>query len=143
MNIEFTEINDYLENKEENIFIKAYWYSLIVGVLLILVVLIASFYKKNLYYENILLMESNEFVLTISYEDIGLIINNNQIIIGNDSYNYYVREVNILDSSNLTYQIRIFINGYSNYQSNIFYNYKILLRKETILEYLVRVLKGE
>lgn len=143
MNVEFNDIKDYLENKEDCIYLEAYWYSIIIGVLLILVVFISSCYKKNLYYKNILMIQNDMIILNIDYEDLGLIIDNNQIIIDDYSYDYQVLDVNILNASNLSCEIRIFINEYINFDNKVFYQYKILLKEESILEYLVRVVKGE
>ncbi len=143
MNIEFINLKSYLESRERNIFIDAFWYSVIIGVLLILVVLFSSLKKKDVYYENTLYVENNEVILIVDYEKLELITNNREIIINERSYYYQVKDISILSDNNLYYQIKILIDNYQNNFNNVILKYKILLREENILKYIVSVIKGE
>ena len=142
MNVDFINIKSYLENKEENIYIKMFYYSIIVGVLLIFAIVFSSCKKKNIYYENILYMKDNYVILSIDYNELEPIINKEKvIIIDNKKYNYVIKEINILDS-NLVYQVKIDIKNNKELYENVFYKYKILLKEESLLNYIVRVIKG-
>ena len=142
MNVEFINLKAYLEEKEKNIFIKSFWYSITIGVLLILVVLFISYEKKDLYYENILIIENNAVFLNVNYNDWELIKNNKEIIIGDKRYNYHIKNINFVNNGNLYYQIEILINDrFVNIEQGLL-EYKIFLREESILKYLVRVVKG-
>lgn len=143
MNINFLNIKSYLENKEENIFIKAFYYSVFIGVLLILVVVFSSYKKKDLYYENVLYVENNDIILTIPINELELIINNNKIIIYEKQYLYKIDDIVIVNDNSLYYKIKIKLNYDSFNYSNVILDYKILLRKESILSYIVRIIKGE
>ena len=142
MNIEFTKLKDFLQNKDENIYIKAFYYSAIIGILLILVVLYSCCKKKNLYYENTLYIENNEIILTINYDKLEYITDNNKIIINGNVYNYKVIDINIFNNGNIFYQIKISINS-DVILNDIVLEYKIFIKEERVLEYIVRVLKGD
>ena len=142
MNIEFTKLKDFLQNKDENIYIKAFYYSAIIGILLILVVLYSCCKKKNLYYENTLYIENNEIILTINYDKLEYITDNNKIIINGNVYNYKVIDINIFNNGNIFYQIKISINS-DIVLNDLILEYKIFLKEERVLEYIVRVLKGD
>ena len=142
MNIEFTKLKDFLQNKDENIYIKAFYYSAIIGILLILVVLYSCCKKKNLYYENTLYIENNEIILTVNYDKLEYITDNNKIIINGNVYNYKVIDINIFNNGNIFYQIKISINS-DVILNDIVLEYKIFIKEERVLEYIVRVLKGD
>lgn len=142
MKVEFIELKSYLEHKEQNIFIKGFWYSIIISVLLILVILFSSCKKKNLYYENILFVENNAVFLTVNYNDFELINNNHKLIINNELYNYSIKNTSVINNGNLYYQFEISINEQFFDIDNGIFKYKILLQEESILKYLVRIVKG-
>lgn len=143
MNIDFVDIRSYLENKDEKIYIKVFLYSVIISVLLILVIVYSSCKKKDLFYENVLYVKNDEIILMINYEELEHITKNNQIIINDIKYNYLIKEIELSNSNNLYYEIKIFLNGSDFRYNNIYLKYKILLKEESILKYIVRVLKGE
>lgn len=143
LNINFMNIKEYLDNKEENIFIKSFYYSIIIGVLLILVVVFSSYKKKDLYYENILYVKDNNIILTIPIEELELIVNNNKMIIYDKTYLYKIEDIDTVNNDNLCYQVRIKFNYNDFNYSNVFFEYKILLKEESILRYIVRIIKGE
>lgn len=140
LNNEFINIRTYLENKDENVFTKSFYYSSIVGVLLILVVVFSSCQKKNTYYKDVLYIENNDIILTIKYDKLEHIVSNNEIIIYDKTYTYRIDSISI--NNNMEYKIKILLN-YNNLYNNVFLDYRILLNEESIWNYIVRVLKGE
>lgn len=142
MNIDFININTYLENKEENVFIKSFYYSAIIGVLLILVIVISSYKKKNTYYENILYIENNEIVLTVKYNELERIINNKEIIINDKKYTYKINNIGI-NNGDMEYKINILLSDQNFLYNNVFTSYRILLNEESFWKYIVRTVKGE
>ena len=144
MNVDFVDIKSYIENKEQNIFIKAFIYSLIIGVLLIFVVVFSSYKKKNLYYKNVLYIENEQITLTIPMNELELIMNNNKMIIYNKIYLYKIEDIVLVNDESCYYKVKISFNSNSNnfLYSNAVFEYKILLKEESILRYIVRVIKG-
>lgn len=143
MNVDYVEIKEYLKNKEENIYLRTFVYSVIISVLLILVIVFSSYKKKDLYYEDVLYLKDGMIVLMINYENLEYITSNKQLIINNKKYNYLIKEIDISESNNLYYEVKMVINMNDFKYQNVYYQYKILLKEESILKYIVRVLKGE
>jgi len=142
MAFDFIDIKTYLQNKSENIFLKGFWYSIIVSVLLIIIIFISSIMKKDLYYKDVLIIDDYSVYLIVNYTELDLINNNNKIIINEKTYSYYVDNVNLI-SDNLHYQIKILINEPFYKFRYGSYEYKIFLQEESLLSSFVRVMKGE
>jgi len=148
MNISFMNIKSYLDNKEENIFIKSFYYSVIIGVLLILIIVFSSYKKKDLYYENVLYIKDNNIILTIPINELELIVNNKKLIIYENEYFYKILDIELVNKGEMYYQIKINLKGNNldynkfNYTDALF-EYKILLKEESILRYIVRIIIGE
>lgn len=142
MNIDFENIKSYLENKEENIYLKMFYYSIIIGVLLILVVIYSSYKKKDVYYENVLYLKNNEVYLLVGYNELEHLTNSKSIIVNDKLYNYSIKDIDLNENS-LSYEVKI-ISGFLDIKyENVFYKYKVLLREESILKYIARIVKGE
>lgn len=141
MNIDYINIKTYLENKNENISLKAFWYSTIVGVLLILVIVFSCYQKKNLYYENILLIDNDKIILKINYQEIDKILANNKIIINGIEYNYRINNIQF-NQDDYNYKVNIILNVKLLINNGIL-DYKIPFDEESILNYIVRVMKGD
>lgn len=142
MNIDFVRINDYLENKDENVLVRGFVYSSIVGVLLILVIVLSSLKKRDVYYENILYYENNNIVLYVNYNELDNILNYCKLKVNNDEYSYYIKDINVIDLNNLKYQVFIGINRH-NLRENVIYKYQILIKEESVLNYLIKVVRGD
>ena len=143
MDVNFSNIKSYLDNKEENIFIKAFYYSVLISVLLIFVVVFSSCQKKDLYYENVFYVENNEITLIIPINELELVLNNSKMIIYNKTYQYQIDDINIVSDNGISYKIKIKFNCNDFEYSDAIFEYKILLKEESILQYIVRIIKGE
>lgn len=141
MNIDFINLKTYLENKEENVFIKGFCYSVIIGVLLILVIIFSCYQKKDLYYEDILFIDNSQLFFKINYQEIDKVLKNNEIIIHDNKYCYRVRNI-IFDNNSYNYQVSIILDDNLLIDNGIL-DYKILIKEESILKYIVRVMKGD
>lgn len=140
MNIDKVEIKEYYRN-EVSLEIKAFMYSLVIGFLLVLLIVIMNLLKKDLYYVNNLIIEGNQYAtINVLLEDLKFIENNNYLIIDNKKYYYKVVEIEIINDINLYYQVRLKLDN--NLLINSINSYKILIRKENIFNYIVRVIKG-
>lgn len=140
MNKDKIEIKDYYKN-EVCLETKVFIYSLVIGFLLVLLIVIMNLLKKDLYYENNLIIESNQYaIINVLLEDLKLIESNNYLIIDNKKYYYKIMEIEIINDINLYYQVKLRLDN--NLLVNSINSCKILVRKENIFNYIVRVIKG-
>jgi len=140
MNIEKFKIKDYYMN-EVCLETKVFVYSLVIGFLLVLLIVIMNLLKKDLYYENNLIIESNQYAtINVLLKDLNIVKNNNYIIIDNKKYYYNISEIEIINDINLYYQVKLKLDN--NLLVNSINSCKILVRKENIFNYIVREIKG-
>jgi len=134
------EIKDYYKN-EVCLETKVFVYSLVIGFLLVLLIVIMNLLKKDLYYENNLIIESNQYAtINVLLKDLNIVKNNNYIIIDNKKYYYNISEIEIINDINLYYQVKLKLDN--NLLVNSINSCKILVRKENIFNYIVREIKG-
>ena len=140
MNIETLEIKGYCKN-ENNIEIRIFLYSLVVGSLLVCLIVLMSFLNKDLYYQNTLIINSNQTaMINVLINDLNIIKNNNYLIIDNKKYYYNILDIELVNDINLYYQVNIKLN--SDLLVNSINSCKILVNKESIFNYIVRIIKG-
>ena len=140
MNIETIKVKDYYKN-ESNIEIKVFMYSLVVGSLLVWLMILMIFLKKDLYYQNSLIINSNQnAMINVLLDDLSIIKNNNYLIIDNKKYYYDVLDIKLVDNLNLYYRVNLNLN--SDLLVNSINSCKILVRKESLFNYIVRIVKG-
>ena len=138
MNIETSFIKDYNKDRIE---IKAFVYSIVVGSLLVCLIVSMNLLKKDLYYKNNIVIESDQYaVINVLYSDLNIIKNNNYVIINNKKYHYSIKEIELIKDINLYY--RIYLNLNNDLLINSINPYKILVRKESIFSYIVRIIEG-
>lgn len=140
MNIETLEIKGYCKN-ENNIEIRIFLYSLVVGSLLVCLIVLMSFLNKDLYYQNTLIINSHQTaMINVLINDLNIIKNNNYLIIDNKKYYYNILDIELVNDINLYYQVNIKLN--SDLLVNSINSCKILVNKESIFNYIVRIIKG-
>ena len=110
-------------------------YLLIFGILMILV-LIVFLLKKDYYYENTLIVNDNEILLLTDREEVNKIVNNDNIWINEIRSDYSIDKIINQDSiCYVSIKLNIPITNITSVK------YKILLGKETIFEYFVRIIR--
>lgn len=103
-------------------------------ILILLVIFVLLLIKKNCYYVNTITKVGDNNVLVVEKEKLSHIKNNKQIIIDGIEIDYSINRIEVLDNVCFVY-----INNIPN---NIHDNtYKIYLGKESVFEYIVRILK--
>ena len=140
MNIEsldiklFNKNNKYIENK---LFI----YCSVVGFLLVLLVVIMCLLEKDLYYQNeIYIINKNEAILYILPNDLEIIKDNKFLIVNSKKYYYNISDIKLISDKALYYQIDLYMDN--DLLVDSFNSCKILLRKESLFSYIVRIVKG-
>lgn len=105
-------------------------------VLLIICLLITGLFliKKDYYYENKIIVDDNKTLLLVDKDKVNEVKKKKIILINEIETNYSINK--IIDDRNICYMdINVNIENISSE------NYKILLGKETIFEYIIRVIK--
>ena len=116
-------------NKFSKVYIK-----ILLGMLILLLLLLLI--KKNYYYENELIYDNTNIILLSDKNTINK-IKNSKVILVNDIESDY--SINRIIDKNDTCYVDIKLN--SNIEGFSSGKYKILLGKETILEYFIRIIK--
>ena len=112
---------------------KRYFKILIVIIFLIIGLLII---KRDYYYENNLLINDDSILLLVDKDTINKIKTKKIVLIDNIESNYRINK--IINDGNICYidiKLDVSIENISDTK------YKILLGKETIFEYIIRVIK--
>ena len=112
-------------NKKEQLFL----------IILLIIIIFLLIIKKDYYYTNIAINVGDSVSLIADKEMISKIHNYNKVIINNNDYEYSINEIQLLDD---IYLVNINLGIRIDTFNNI---YKIYLGKETVLEYIFRILK--
>ena len=121
------------DEMEINITNKKYFIFLIIIIFIIIGLLTI---KKYYYYENNLLQDEGSFMLLAEKDVVNTIKDKRTILINGIKNNYNINK--IIDNGNVCYiDIKIDVD-IENISSG---KYKILLRKETFFEFIIRVIK--
>ena len=135
---ELSELNLYNDNDIKN---KSSIYTLIFILILISMTILLLLMKKNLYYENDLYISDINKTTYILKQDYDYIKNNNYITINNRNYFYKIKEIELINDTTIYYKVYLDID--LDIPKGSIQNYKILVKKENILNYIIRIMKGE
>lgn len=135
---ELSELNLYNDNDIKN---KSSIYTLIFILILISMTILLLLMKKNLYYENDLYISDINKTTYILKQDYDYIKNNNYITINNRNYFYKIKEIELINDTTIYYKVYLDID--LDIPKGSIQNYKILVKKESILNYIIRIMKGE
>ena len=122
-----------VDDNEINKFNIKYIKVLIITILLIVTLFII---KKDYYYGNDIIISENMMAIVVDKSVLNKVKNKNTILVNEIENKYSINK--IIDEGNICY-IDITLNTDIENISNS--KYKILLGKETIFEYIIRVIK--
>ncbi len=134
------ECNDL---KEKKLYWKTFIYSLISGILLIIIILLLNYLKKDIYYQNDLVFDNNVAITYVLKEDLKHLVNNHKMIMNNKEYLYKIDEVELINDINSGYLAKIKIYDANCFEDDINFKYKVLVKKETLFNYLFRIIGGK
>ncbi len=114
---------------------------LVVSIFIIIILSIVIFSNNYYeYYEGYATYKENKLVSIISIYKINLIKDNNKISIGGTTFTYKIDRIeDYLEEYKVVY---LDVNDYKDID-NDYLNYKIIIGKDTILNYLIKTIKGE
>ena len=109
---------------------------LIVFCFLIILLVIILLIKKDYYYENNLILGDERIILLVDKDKINEVKNKKKVLINEIESDYSINK--IIDEENVCY---VDIKLYTNITNISNQKYKILLGKETIFEYIIRIIR--
>lgn len=140
MNIETLDIN-LMKKNNKSIENKLFIYCSVVGFLLIFLAVIMCLSNKDLYYQNnVFIVNQKQAILYVMPNDLNIIKDNKFLVINNNKYYYEINKIDLISDKSLYYQINLYMKN--DLLINSFSSYKILLRKESLLSYMLRIIKG-
>lgn len=110
--------------------------SIFIISILMIVIFDNEFYD---YYEGNATIKDNLFISVVSIYDLKYINNNKNMIIGGSTFSYKV--VKIDDYIEGYKIVSIKVNNYHDVD-NLFIEYKIIINKDTILDYFIKSMRG-
>ena len=133
------------KNKEISIFKSTVVITIFIIILGLIIVFNNDFY--NYYSGYGILEKNNEISILVDINDLNKITNNNKIIIERTTFSYKVISI---DKNNIEYGnnilkkivIEVPITKELNIKNN-YVKYKIIISKDTILNYVLKTIKGE
>ena len=111
-------------------------YLKIIIVIVIILFLVLFLIKKNYYYENDIIQNSDGIILLVDKDMINSIKRQRTIVINNIESDYDINKV--INDKDICY---LEINLKTDIKNIEKAKYKIFLGKETILEYIIRIIK--
>lgn len=140
MNVAMFEQYNSSENKND-IEVKIFMYSAVVGFLLIILLIVMNKLDKDLYYQNNLIIINNKStLLNVLPMDLRIIENNNYLMIDNKKYYYNIEKIELINENSVYYQI--ILDMQNDLLVNSLKSCKILIRKEKMFNYIIRIIKG-
>ena len=116
-------------------------YLVIIIISLMIVFLYLVFNKKNIYYENELMVLDHNYVVTyILKSDLSYLNNHNKLLIDNKEYSYKIKDLELISGIETYYKVQMELKN--DFLKNSFNNYKVIVRKENLLKYIIRLMKG-
>ena len=94
------------------------------------------FIKKDYYYENVLIKENDNIIFLVDKDEMNNIQNKEGVLINKIQSKYSINK--IISCEDICY---VDINITTNMENITGNKYKILLGKERIIEYLIRIIK--
>lgn len=140
MNVAMFEQYNSSENKND-IEVKIFMYSAVVGFLLIILLIVMNKLDKDLYYQNNLIIINNKStLLNVLPMDLRIIEKNNYLMIDNKKYYYNIEKIELINENSVYYQI--ILDMQNDLLVNSLKSCKILIRKEKMFNYIIRIIKG-
>ena len=140
MNVAMFEQYNSSENKND-IEVKIFMYSTVVGFLLIILLIVMNKLDKDLYYQNNLIIINNKStLLNVLPMDLSIIENNNYLMIDNKKYYYNIEKIELINENSVYYQI--ILDMQNDLLVNSLKSCKILIRKEKMFNNIIRIIKG-
>lgn len=103
---------------------------------LLIIILMLTLIKKKLVYQNMIDIDANKGVLLVEKHYLEKVKNKNKILLNDISYDYNIEKIEEKDN---VYLITISFP----YEINLNVNYyQILLEEESIIKYIIRIIKG-
>ncbi len=143
--MEIKEYNDSFKYKEFNLL-----KPLIIIVVLLLVLIIILFEKKRIitYYSNSMFYFEKKFITFVKLEDLSTFTSNKEILIEGDIYEYEIKEISKetkQEFDQLYKEVKFEIREPTKLlkKENNYYNYNIVLKKESIISYIFKTITEE
>lgn len=141
------QISEYQENfYNKTINLKKIILIISIFIFVILSILVAnnSFYD---YFNGMLIIESDKKISTlVIINDLEKILNNNKIIINNVNYSYSIEKIdddNFINGDDVFKKVYLKINDSEIFNvENIYLNYSIIIKKNTIFNYIKESIIG-
>ena len=124
-----------LDRKVFNIVFK---YNIIFLMILLINTFMLILWKKDYYMENIINFIDNKNALIITNKkDFNMVSKSNKLWLNNGEFMYYIDKV---EEREKDYVLNVHFNNEILTKAPV---YKILLKKESMLEYIIRIIKGD
>ena len=124
-------------DEDRKIYNIAFKYNFMFFVILLMIVFSLILWKKDYYYQNIInFLDNKKALIFVNKDYIKEVTSKNSLLINNIDFKY---NINKIEEKEDGYILSIDFNKEINIKTNL---YKILLRKESLLEYIVRIMKG-
>ena len=107
---------------------------MIVLIIILIIIICLLFTEKKHFYTNTITNVGESIVLIVEKEMVNHIKNNKKIIIDDIENDYSINRIEVLQDMSFIYVDLKYNDIHSN-------TYKIYLGKETVLEYIIRILK--
>ena len=125
-------------NIDRRIYNVAFKYNVIFLGILLLIIFSIVLLKKNYYYQNtIIFKDGNQADLVVDRNYLNNINNNDILILNNVDFKYNIDRVEEIETN---YIVSIHFNNEIKINTN---TYKVLLGEESLLKYIVRMMRGE
>lgn len=135
------ELDELTKYDDDKMFKKSNIYTSLFVIIIISTIILLIILKKNLYYENDIYVDHNNKISYVLKQDYDYLQNNNFITINNKKYFYRINLIELINDTTIYYKVYLEIEGLDIPPGSI-QKYRVLVKKESILNYIVRIMKG-
>ena len=125
-------------NIDRKVFNITFKYNVIFLSILLIVIFTLILWKKDYYIKNIInFIDSKSALIIVDKDNFNIVNKSNKLWLNNGEFTYYIDKV---DEKENDYILNIHFDNEIVVRTPI---YKILLKKESLLEYIIRIIKGD
>ena len=133
---------DYNELDDRQLYKRSIGSSFIVAFFIVCLIIFLIIYQKKMYYESELVIDNNYAITYILKEDLHYLTKNHSIEINKNNYFYKIDEIELINEARVGYLVKMKIYSLDNYQKETSLNYRVLVKEESLFNYLFRVIGG-
>lgn len=122
---------------DRELMVDSFKYNVTIFTILLIIISLSFFIKKKFFYQNTInYVDNKNAILLVDKQNINIVKEYQELIINNLSMNY---NIDTIEENDNYYLVKIHFDIEINSKALL---YKIMLQDETLIKYIIRIIKG-